>query len=137
MTDKKLVGVSLVKHYEDGSTEPWQKVPAAAVSALLAAGLTVAQANQRQSRYTYLNADECPVHGPWKAIPSGTSKTTGRPYNAFWTCDTELGEERCTNKPSREWVETHPPERNDATQVAPEPTRAPTETAEQFDDLPF
>jgi len=42
-------------------------------------------------------------------------------------------------KPSREWVETHPPDKagNDASQQAQEPTAAPAQTASEFDDLPF
>jgi hypothetical protein len=29
----------------------------------------------------------CPVHGtPWKLVPAGVSKRTGKPYDAFYTC---------------------------------------------------
>jgi len=28
----------------------------------------------------------CPEHGACKIIPAGVSKTTGRPYNAFFAC---------------------------------------------------
>ena len=138
MTDKQLVGISLTKHYSDGSTEAWQKVPAAAVGAILAAGLNAAPQGGG-GRYTYINADECPIHGPWKAVPAGTSKNTGKPYPAFWACDQAQGEPRCTNKPSRDWVETHPPDKagDDWTQTAIEPTAAPAQSASEFDDLPW
>ena len=32
----------------------------------------------------------CPEHGtPWRLVPEGISKKTGRRYNAFWTCSTQ------------------------------------------------
>lgn len=38
----------------------------------------------------------CPVHGAeWKLVPAGTSKKTGKPYNAFWVCS----ERGCDEKP--------------------------------------
>jgi hypothetical protein len=46
-------------------------------------------------------------------------------YDAFWGCDQPKGEPRCVNKPSREWVETHPPGR-----ALPAPV-------DDFSDLPF
>lgn len=143
MTDKKLTGISLTKHYDDGSTEAWAKVPAPAVGAILAAGLATAPVGGRGSgsKYNYLNADACPVHGPWKAVQAGVSKSTGRSYDAFWTCDTAQGEERCVNKPSREWVETHPPHMASGggfdQAPTPEPTGTPSSSASDFDSLPF
>ena len=149
MTDRKVTHVTVLKHFDDGSSEQMAKVNPATVAAILAAGLAVMPTQQhQQSRYNYINADKCPVHGAWKSVPAGTSKNTGKPYPAFWACDQEMGEERCTNKPSREWVETHPPDRagNDASQVAPGERQAapvyakdyvPETKAEDFDDLPF
>lgn len=141
MSDKRLVGISLTKHYEDGSTEAWTKVPAPAVGAILAAGLATAPVGNRGTggRFNYINADECPTHGKWKAVPAGTSKNTGNPYPAFWACDQEMGEERCLNKPSREWVETHPPDKadDDFSQQSSEPSSAPAQDADEFSSLPF
>lgn len=38
----------------------------------------------------------CPIHNvPFKLVPAGTSKTTGKPYNAFWACP----ERGCREKP--------------------------------------
>ena len=43
----------------------------------------------------------CPDHNePWKHVPAGTSKTTGRPYGAFWACP----ERGCKARPSEAWV---------------------------------
>ena len=84
---KTLLGMTL--HYDDGTT---QKVR---VGALVdATGVT---------KYTYINDDECPIHGPWMAMPAGTTRD-GKPYKAFWTCDVEKGAPRCTNRPAQEWV---------------------------------
>jgi len=134
----KLIGISLIKHFEDGTTENWTKVSAPAVGAILAAGLATAPVTRSGSN-TYINADECPKHGPWRAVPASISAKTNKPYNAFWACDQDIGEERCTNKPHSEWVETHPAGRggDDASQLAPEPTAPPVNTAADFDDLPF
>ena len=130
---KKLLGWTA--HYDDGTQEKF--AADAMISLLKTLGLNAGGGGG--GRYNYLNADECPTHGPWRAVPAGTSKATGKPYPAFWACDQEQGEERCTNKPAREWVETHPPDRanNDSSQVAPEPTAAPAQSASEFDDLPF
>ena len=39
----------------------------------------------------------CPVHEvAWKLVPAGTSRKTGKPYNAFWACP----ERGCDEKPS-------------------------------------
>lgn len=127
-----ILGYSVVEHHDDGSTKVINKVSADTMTALLAGG-----GIRGGNKNTYLNADECPVHGPWKAIPSGVSKNTGKPYPAFWTCDTEQGTPRCTNRPSNDWIETHPVEPPTPDQApTPEPPPAPTD-AGQFDDLPF
>lgn len=32
----------------------------------------------------------CPEHGtPWRLVPAGISKKSGKRYNAFWTCSTQ------------------------------------------------
>ena len=137
MTDRKVTHVTVLKHFDDGSSEQMAKVNPATVASILAAGLAVMPTQQRaQGRYTYLNADRCPDHGAWKAVPAGVSKKTGKAYDAFYACDQDMGEERCTNKPSREWEQTHPPDRagNDASQVDTAP--GPADSSE-FDDLPF
>ena len=61
----------------------------------------------------------CPEHGSSKVVPAGTSKKTGKPYNAFTAC----GETGCDQKPPRgpgpaQYAQAEPP-------------------AGQFDDLPF
>ncbi len=125
----KPIGVTI--HHDDKSI---LKVPitdlAAAMQALL---MTHGRGGAKSS---YLNADECPVHGPWRAVPAGVSQRTRNSYPAFYACDQEQGEERCTNKPSREWVETHPIDGTPPDQAqTPEPT-APASGGE-YDDLPF
>jgi hypothetical protein len=49
---------------------------------------------------SYPNHDPvCPEHGEdWKLVPAGTSKRTGRRYNAFYACPVK----NCDEKPSRE-----------------------------------
>ena len=108
---KRVIGITV--HYDDQTT---LKVPAD--------GLQVVIGSQGGgSKYTYINADECPIHGAWRAVPAGSKD--GRSWGAFWSCDVAKGDPRCTNRPSKEWVETHPPER-----VLPEPEG-------EFDSLPF
>lgn len=42
----------------------------------------------------------CPEHNqPWKHVPGGVSKKTGKPYNAFWACP-EMG---CNHRPALGW----------------------------------
>ena len=37
----------------------------------------------------------CPVHRvPWKTVPAGVSKKTGKPYGAFFVCSVQGCEER-------------------------------------------
>lgn len=132
----ETIGYSLVEHAKDGTSKTVYKIGMDKLTAML----VQLQMPQQRGKYTYLNADECPVHGPWRAVPGGISKNTGKPYNAFWACDQEKGEERCLNKPHADWVETHPADRaaNDTTQedVVPKGYK-PTESAADFDDLPF
>lgn len=107
----KLIGLTF--HYEDGTTTKAR-----------ADGITiVVGAVPGASKYQYINADECPVHGKWRAVPAG--EKNGKTWSAFWSCDTPKDAPRCTNRPSKEWVETHPPERI-----------LPQENGD-FDDLPF
>jgi hypothetical protein len=62
----------------------------------------------------------CPEHGTSKVVPAGTSKKTGKPYNAFTAC----GEQGCDQKPPRGQSPSQPPP-------------LPTPPAGDFDDLPF
>ena len=129
-----VIGYSVVEHSDDNTTRVINKVSVNDMTALVS-GLATGAA---RPQHTYLNADACPVHGPWRAVPAGISKGSGKSYPAFWACDQDQGEERCANKPSKAWVETHPAERNDPSQFEPpEPTAAPTSQAGEFDDLPF
>ena len=44
-----------------------------------------------------MSAETCPVHNqPWQLVPAGVSKTSGKPYPAFWACP----ERGCREKPS-------------------------------------
>jgi hypothetical protein len=117
---KRVIGYTITTHYDDTSTSTMKMSVEAAAALLSVTG------RSGGSKYTYINADECPVHGPWRAVPGGTTKD-GRDYGPFWGCDQEKGEPRCTNKPHKDWVETHPPERA-------LPRR---DDGAAFDDLPF
>lgn len=51
--------------------------------------------------------DTCPDHElAWVLRPGGTSKKTGKPYEAFWSCPSD---ERpfCQNRPSPAWAARH------------------------------
>ena len=51
----------------------------------------------------------CPIHNlAWKLVPAGISRTTGKQYGAFWTCQVK----GC-------------PQRPDASFVPPQPAPAP------------
>lgn len=40
----------------------------------------------------------CPIHNqPWKHVPAGIAKSTGKPYEAFWACQ----ERGCDQRPPR------------------------------------
>lgn len=40
---------------------------------------------------------ECPIHHkPWKTVPAGVSKKTGKPYNSFQACP----ERDCSERPA-------------------------------------
>jgi hypothetical protein len=141
MTDAKLVGVTLIKNYDDGTTETWVKVAAPAIGAILAAGLATAPVGSRGtgSKYVYENVDACSEHGTaWTVKEGGSNAERGTQWPAFWKCDAKIGDEWCNHRPSKAWVETHPPSRNDASQApSPEPTATPAQVAGDFDDLPF
>ena len=41
----------------------------------------------------------CPVHDSrWRLVPAGTSKKSGKRYNAFWACP----ERGCNERPGRD-----------------------------------
>lgn len=46
-----------------------------------------------------VNVDQlCPIHRtPWKTVPAGVSKKTGKPYSAFQACSTQ----GCDQRPPR------------------------------------
>lgn len=118
---KKAIGITI--HYDDSSID---KV---AIDTVVNA---IAARPAGRSNVNWLNADECPIHGPWKLVPAGHNEAKGTQWRAFYTCDTEQGAPRCTNKPAREWVETHPPE--------PPPVSSSAgggSPSDDFDDLPF
>lgn len=44
---------------------------------------------------TTTTADVCPIHGtPWKVVPAGVSKKSGKPYDAFRACSTSGCDQR-------------------------------------------
>ena len=50
--------------------------------------------------------NSCPVHNlPFRLIPAGTSKKTGRSYTAFWACP----ERGCPEKPEEGKTPTYTP----------------------------
>jgi hypothetical protein len=70
---------------------------------------------------------ECSHGTRWEAKPGGVSKTTGKPYNAFYTASHKLPDGSwCREKPSAEWVKANPID-------APAPKLVP----EDLGELPF
>jgi len=70
---------------------------------------------------------ECSHGTPWQAKPGGVSKTTGKPYNAFYAASHKLPDGSwCREKPSAEWVKANPID-------APAPQLVP----EDLGELPF
>ena len=64
------------------------------VAAALANAPTVALPPVQPFQFTGPSAF-CPVHRvPWKTVPAGTSKKTGKPYGAFLVCSVQGCEER-------------------------------------------
>ena len=73
---------------------------------------------------------ECSHGTPWQAKPGGVSKTTGKPYNAFYAASHKLDDGSwCREKPSREWVAANPIGAEE-----PKPKMVPQENLEE---LPF
>ena len=65
-------------------SQPVQNAPGAALAAL-----PPVRAPQAAT------ADVCPIHGtPWKVVPAGVSKKTGKPYDAFRACSTQGCDQR-------------------------------------------
>ncbi len=85
-----------------------------------AAPRAVPQAQPAQGTSSPASGWACPEHGTSKVVPAGTSKKTGKPYNAFTAC----GEQGCDQKPPRSRGPGQPPP------IGPE-------GAEQYDDLPW
>lgn len=126
----KPIGVTI--HHDDQSV---LKVPIADLAAALTALQTAYQGTgSGRGKGNYLNSDTCPLHGPWSVQQGGVSKSTGRPYESFWKCDGKDDDgEFCKNRPSKAWVETHPPHMAGRSASSPEPAADPGE----FDNLPF
>lgn len=52
-----------------------------------------------EERRPVVPAGKCPVHSePWRLVPAGVSKKTGKPYSEFWACPT-VG---CSSRPAHE-----------------------------------
>lgn len=48
---------------------------------------------------------ECPSHRrPWTLKPGGVSKTSGKPYDPFYTCSEKTESGWCKEKPKASWV---------------------------------
>lgn len=59
--------------------------------------------------------ESCPDHGlEFKQIPAGVSKSTGKPYNAFWACPERGCRTKPTGQPARDPGPTGP---NQATEL--------------------
>lgn len=70
---------------------------------------------------------ECSHGTAWQSKPSGISKTTGKPYNAFYAASHKLPDGSwCREKPSADWVKANPID-------APAPKLVP----EDLGELPF
>jgi hypothetical protein len=81
--------------------------PAAAPRPTIVADDPYADLPPPWEREDFKTEDTCPDHElAWVLKPGGTSKTTGKPYDAFWACPSD---ERpfCKNKPSRAWQARH------------------------------
>ena len=64
----------------DKPSQPAQNAPQRPPAAL--AALPPVQAQQPAP-----NGSVCPIHNaPWKTVPAGVSKKTGKPYDAFQAC---------------------------------------------------
>ncbi len=60
----------------------------------------VQAANTVRPAEMLLAVNACPEHNlPWKHVPAGVSKKTGKPYSAFWAC-AEMG---CNRRPPIGW----------------------------------
>lgn len=49
----------------------------------------------------------CPVHRKSVIKPAGISKSTGKPYGAFWSCPEKVGEAWCAEKPPKGFPVPH------------------------------
>jgi len=125
----KPIGVTV--HREDGSA---LKIGIHDLAAAAEALRQVYGGSSGERKTNRINADGCPVHGgEWRVVPAGISKSSGKPFPAFYACV----EMDCKNRPSRAWEETHPigigPDQADP----PEPRGVASTAATDFDDLPF
>ena len=89
MTDKRVTHVTVLKHYDDGSSEQMAKINPATVAAILAAGLAVMPKQQQSgTQRKSVNSDTCPAHGTaWTIRPAGSNAERGTSWQAFWKCD--------------------------------------------------
>ena len=72
----------------------------------------------------------CPLHlQPFRLVPAGTSKTTQRPYAAFWACPT-MG---CKQKPDQTEVPLSVDEPLDRKIMESQPPKAPEKAEVDWD----
>jgi hypothetical protein len=119
MAERELIGMTL--HFKDGSTE---KVP---VSALINWKQSKGGSGGGQTRYNWVDDDECPKHGRWEVIPAGYSKKTEKDYDAFFSCKSG-----CDNRPGRGWTDDGP-----SPETYSEQTESMTDSSDDMDSLPF
>jgi hypothetical protein len=98
-------------------------VPTITITIEVPEGVAVAVGGQRAAPsagpFPKPGSDVCPEHNePWKHVPAGVSKKTGKSYNAFWACP-EMG---CNARPAIGWK---PPVQD----IAP--------GGDDFDEVPF
>lgn len=77
-----------------------QRIPAAVTITTPPAAPVLASLPPVQSQQPNptVQVDGCPIHHtPWKVVPAGVSKKTGKPYEAFRACSTA----GCDQRPPR------------------------------------
>ncbi len=86
VTNRLIAAINRLAHAIEQS-QPVQNAPHAPLAALPPVRTAPAQ-----------TGGVCPIHGtPWKTVPAGVSKKTGKPYDAFQACSTQ----GCDQRPPR------------------------------------
>jgi hypothetical protein len=72
----------------------------------------------------------CPIHRKSVIKPAGTSKSSGKPYGAFWSCPEKVGNAWCDQKPPKGFPVPH------AEPIAPVADPSPFPPMD-LDEMPF